>query len=96
MAIRGIIRTGDIKAMRGLVDHIADGEIFIDKAENGGRDRIPCRIGYYEETDADGSDILRAAYLFIDDGITDNGNHYYKETINLEDNYDYMVNDEEA
>jgi hypothetical protein len=89
---RAAIRTGEIKAARGIVDYLARGEL------RRGDDRIPGEIGYYEEEDPDGNDILRAAYIFIKrDGVTESGNHYYKETLYLLDNgNDIIAYDEEV
>lgn len=89
---RAAIRTGEIKATRGIVDYMARGEL------RRGDERIPCDIGYYEEEDPDGNDILRAAYVFIKrDGVTESGNHYHKETLYLLDNRnDIIAYDEEA
>lgn len=56
----------------GLVDYEAEGYIIKDG------ERIPCRIGY-----TDFSFGVVATHLFIDDGITESGTHYYKETIEL-------------
>ena len=89
---RAAIRTGEIKPARGIVDYLARGEL------RRGDERIPCDIGYYEEEDPDGNDILRAAYVFIKrDGVTESGNHYLKETLYLLDNRnDIIAYDEEV
>ena len=89
---RAAIRTGAIRTAKGIVDFIATGEL------RGGGDRIPCEIGYYEDTTPDNIDILRAAYVFIKrDGVTESGNHYYKETLYLLDNGNDIISfDEEV
>lgn len=70
-------RTGMIKTHTGICDHIAFGEI----ERNG--EWIPCRIGYDEYDDGEEYSLV-PAFVFISDGITANGNHYYRETIVLD------------
>lgn len=82
-------RTSELRVNHGLVDYIADGIL--------GTDKIPCEIGYCEFTDLDGFIIIRATHVFIkNDGVTESGNHYYKETINLLDNCYVDIEDEEV
>lgn len=80
------IRTGEIKPIIGIVDFVAKGYISKDG------DRIPCEIGYNEDITPDGDTILRAEYVFIKrDGITERGNHYYKSTIDLNNNWSNCI-----
>lgn len=58
---------------KGLVDYTREGYLLRDN------EKIPCLIGY-----TDYSGIIEPTHLFIDDYISDNGNHYYKETITLD------------
>ena len=71
------VRTGKLFANNGgLCDYLALGYL-----ERGG-DRIPCKIGYNDYEDIDG--VIEPIFVFIqEDGVTDSGNHYSKETINL-------------
>lgn len=57
----------------GLVDYTRQGYLLRDT------DKVPCLIGY-----TDYSGIIEPTHLFVDDYVSDNGNHYYKETIELE------------
>ena len=70
-------RTGDMKMAAGLVDYLADGYIERDG------DQIPCQIGYNEYEDADGEVTCKAEYIFIKEGVTEYGTHYYADTIAL-------------
>ena len=67
------------KVNHGLVDYVADG--YIDR--DG--EKIPCKVGfmttYANENDAY-NDVI-ATHIFINDGITADGTHYYAETIEL-------------
>lgn len=60
------------KLQHGLVDYLADGYI------EGNSSRIPCQIGY---TDFKGE--IEPTHIFIQDGVTTSGEHYYAETIEL-------------
>ena len=64
---------------KGLVDYLADA-IIVDEGGNTGD--IPCQVGFCE-----GFDEIEATHIFIGDGITDKGCHYYKDTIEVNDNY---------
>jgi len=84
------IRVNRLRPATGLVDYLAEGLIY------RGAERIPCEIGYIEET-SDEVTICKAAYIFIKrDGVTDSGYCYHKETIKLEDNTNYHVLNEEV
>lgn len=64
--------TGEAKKVKaGLVDYVADGYIERDG------DKIPCLVGLINGVE------LVPTHLFIKDGVTDNGTHYYAETIEL-------------
>ena len=67
--------TGRIKktGSGSLVDFIANGEIERDG------ELIPCEVGYYDMATG-----LIPAFIYIQDGITENGNHHNKETIKLD------------
>lgn len=84
-------RTGKIKLASGLVDYEAEGELFI-----WGTGTIPCYIGYIDGYDnSTGEGQLEPTYLFIkSDGITDEGNHYNKQTIDLRYRKDISVRGE--
>lgn len=84
--MKSAIRNGELKRTNGLVDFLASG-IY-------GEEKIPCQIGYIEDTDTFGDKIALPAYIFIDDGVTEDGNHYYKATINLCDNASVDVDEE--
>lgn len=56
---------------KGLVDYTLDG--YVDMGDFD----APCKIGFY-----DGED--EPVYIFVDDGVTDDGYHYEKDTIALE------------
>ena len=56
----------------GLVDFLADGYIIRDN------DRIPCQVGFTKFGDE-----VEATHIFIKNGITDSGNHYEAETIEI-------------
>ena len=66
--------TGELsnKLNEGLADYLADGYIERDG------EKIPCQIGFIA---VDG--LIEATYIFIKDGITENGTRYYAETIEL-------------
>lgn len=59
----------------GLVDFLAEGYIM------RGKEKIPCKIGYTEWLDNNNVFHLEPDYIFIEDGITENGTHYEAETI---------------
>ena len=63
----------------GLVDYLADGIII----RNG--EEIPCEIGYTAWVSGWGGihEEIEATHIFIKDGITESGNHYCAETIEL-------------
>ena len=71
--------TGDFRGVsHGLVDYLADGYINRDGVI------IPCEIGFDECYDYDNDDVvLKPTYIFIKDGITDDGVCYNAETIKL-------------
>lgn len=58
---------------KGLVDYTREGYLLRDN------EKIPCLIGY-----TDYSGIIEPTHLFIGNGVTDSGNHYYAETITLD------------
>ncbi len=70
-------RTGKIKKAEGLVDFLAEGYIEREGEE------IPCQIGYNTYMDAEDDIRLEADYIFLKDGITESGTHYYAETIRI-------------
>ena len=72
-----VTRTSELKPHTGLVDYIADGKCKM------GSEWIPCRIGYMEY-ECDGKYENEPEYVFISDGITPNGNHYERQTINFD------------
>lgn len=85
-------RVGEFKAIKEgrvhnrSVDYVANG-IFYSEGIT-----IPCEIGYNSYP----SDILRADYIFIkEDGVTEDGYHYYKETIDVNER-GIIIHDEEA
>ena len=85
-----VIRTGSLtRVNKGLVDYVAPGEIehSLKTASGYKVDKIPCKIGYIEETDPDdGEEVLQARKVFIDhNGITAFGFHYYKATLEIDD-----------
>lgn len=57
------------------VDFLADG--YIERVG----EKIPCQIGFTEWMDSDGDIHVDADYIYIKDGITENGTHYNAETI---------------
>lgn len=62
--------TGPLKKIsHGLVDFLAPGYII----RYG--EKIPCEIGFLDEKEA--------THIFIKEGITTNGTHYYAQTIEL-------------
>lgn len=73
-------RTGKIKYSSGLCDYVAEG--ILHKHDVGD---IPCKIGYISTIDCYSDDeILKPTHIFIqNDGVTKKGNHYSKETIDL-------------
>lgn len=83
-------RIGEIEPSSGLVDYIVEGAIYYPEYY------ISCRIGYFEDISPDGELVLRATYLFIEDQVTSEGYHHYKETISLEYDNNYLVLDEEV
>lgn len=69
--------TGEMRKQKeGLADYLADGYI------QRGEDRIPCEIAFLEIT-INGEPHREPYYIFIKDGITESGNHYYAERIDL-------------
>lgn len=66
--------TGELsdKLNKGLVDYLADGYIERDG------EKIPCQIGFVAM-----DSLIEATHIFIKDGITENGTHYYAETIEI-------------
>lgn len=84
-------RTGKIKYTKeGLDNYIADGIIHYDF------DKIPCRIGYIEGTDHyTEKRLLKPSHLFIEkDVVTNKGNFYYKNTIDLSVRVDIACREE--
>lgn len=82
-------RTGKIKFTSGLVDYETEG-IF-----HTGLHKIPCTIGYVDSRDNfTGKAYLEPVYLFIKDGVTENGIHYEKTTIDLTIRKDIAVKEE--
>ena len=66
--------TGELKEVKGgLVDFIAEGYVIRDG------ERIPCEIGFTKYGDEE----VEETHIFIKNGITEGGNHYYAETIEL-------------
>lgn len=90
MSMNYVERTGKIKYSSGLCDYTAEGIIHYDY------DKIPCKIGYIEGTDRyTGERILKPSHLFIEkDGVTDKGNFYYKNTIDLSVRVDIACREE--
>lgn len=79
MSMNYVERTGKIKYSSGLCDYVAEG--VLHKHDVGS---IPCKIGYVEAYVNNNELILQPILLFIqNDGVTKEGNHYYKETIDL-------------
>lgn len=68
-----IVTSNPTVQKKSLVDYLAQGYIERDG------EKIPCRIGFNKF-----SDKLEPAYIFIDNGITESGNHYDAETINID------------
>lgn len=73
-------RTGKIKYSSGLCDYEAEGILHRHAVGD-----IPCKIGYINTMDRySDNEILKPTLLFIQkDGVTKEGNHYYRETIDL-------------
>lgn len=72
-------RTGKIKYSSGLVDYAAEGVLHLHDTGD-----VPCKIGYVEAYVNNNELILQPTHIFIQkDGITKEGNHYYRETIDL-------------
>lgn len=73
-------RTGKFKFSSGLCDYIAEG--FLHRHDVGD---IPCKIGYVNTmVRSSHGEILKPTHIFIqNDGVTKEGNHYCKETIDL-------------
>lgn len=68
--------TGDlVRQNNGCADFLAEGYIM------RGEEKIPCKIGYTEWLDDNDVLHLDPDYIFIEDGITENGTHYEAETI---------------
>lgn len=91
-----VIRTGSLtKLNSSIVDYIAPGELETNISINGVNkiDKIPVKIGYIETTDLDGDEILRAEKVFINNCVSTFGNHYYRETIELDNNPEIIVLD---
>ena len=79
MSMDYIERTGKIKYSSGLCDYVAEGVLHKHDVGN-----IPCKIGYVEAYVNSNELILQPILLFIqNDGVTKEGNHYYRETIDL-------------
>ena len=65
--------TGKLKEVEhGLVDYVTDGYIERDG------DKIPCEIGFIH-----GIEPVPTHIFIKKDGITENGTHYYAETIEI-------------
>jgi len=64
--------TGKLEEVNGLVDYIAAGYIERDG------EKIPCQVGFINAVTEP-----VATHIFIKDGITENGVHYYAETIEI-------------
>ena len=65
---------GNIKNGEGLVDLIQDGYI----KRRG--EKIPCKLGYTYR----GGSSTEPTFIFIKKGITEKGNHYEAETIEVD------------
>jgi hypothetical protein len=79
MSMNYVERTGKIKYSSGLCDYVAEGNLHIHDTGV-----IPCKIGYVEAYVNSNELILQPILLFIqNDGVTKEGNHYYRETIDL-------------
>ena len=80
MSMDYIERTGKIKYSSGLCDYEAEGILHRHAVGD-----IPCKIGYINTMDRYSyNEILKPTLLFIQkDGVTKEGNHYYRETIDL-------------
>ena len=72
-----VTRTSELRPHQGITDYITDGKCKL------GSEWIPCRIGYNEYTDCFGETDIEPRYVFISDGITPNGNHYERRTIDI-------------
>ena len=66
--------TGELsdKLTEGLADYLADGYIERDG------EKIPCQIGFIAM-----DSLIEATHIFVKDGITESGVHYYAETIEI-------------
>ncbi len=74
-------RTGKFKFSTGSCDYVAEGILHRHAVGD-----IPCEIGYINTMVrySGSKEILKPTLLFIQkDGVTKEGNHYYKETIDL-------------
>lgn len=79
MSMNYVERTGKIKLTSGLVDYAADGILHLHDTGD-----VPCKIGYVEYVNNNNEFILQPTHIFIqNDGVTKEGNHYSKETIDL-------------
>lgn len=65
------------KQHNGLADYLADGYLERDN------EKIPCQIGFTEWMDSNDEIHVEADYIFVKEGITEAGTHYYAETICL-------------
>lgn len=82
-------RTGKIKFTSGLVDYKAEGILHLADV------KIPCEIGYVDGFDNyTGEKLLEPTHLFIKAGITDEGDHYENQTIDLSIRFDISVKEE--
>lgn len=69
--------TGEMRKQKeGWADYLADGYV------QRGEDMVPCEIGFVEVT-YDGEPIREPFYIFIKDFISESGNHYHSERIDL-------------
>ena len=66
-----------IECKDGLVDLICKGVLY------KGAYKVPCLIGYRVYGEDENGYLCEPTHIFVDDGITDDGYHYYAETIEL-------------
>ena len=80
-------RTGALQPIaHGLTDYVAEGRLLRND------EWIPCEIGYtgwYSSMNSkgqyepNGCYLIDPTHIFVKDGMTESGNHYYAETIEL-------------
>ncbi len=89
MSMNYVERTGKVKFTSGLVDYKAEGILHLEHV------KIPCEIGYVDGYDNfTGKKLLQPTHLFIKAGVTDEGDHYENQTIDLSIRKDIAVEKE--